>query len=233
MTDFVRLFHERLGTAVLADAAFRVGLGVLAGPAGLSPLAPAKIAGPVRSVRARNDLVSILAAVDRAGPGEVVVIAGDGAEAGLIGDLVAAEAKRKALAGFVVDGCVRDGDDIVAMGVPVFCRGRVPVGPLKLDPGLRGIGEVDVPVQIGDVTVRPGSWAFGDGDGVIFLEAAGLAQIFTEAGRALDREAALREALASGRSLGDLLQLSAFLEDRERDPAADFTRHLTRLRSAI
>ena len=98
MDSYAATFLDRYSTALLADAAFRAGIEPEVSPPGLAPLTPAtKLAGPVVTVRAENDLVTILAALHRASAGKVLVITNKTYEVGLIGDLIALEASRKGL----------------------------------------------------------------------------------------------------------------------------------------
>ena len=192
MTDFSVTFQDRLSTALLADAAFRAGVPLGVAPPGLLPLDPAmKVAGPIITVQANNDLVSILAGIHQAYAGEVVVITNHTQEVALMGDLVAAEARRKDLAGLIVHGLVRDTRELIALGVPIFCRGRFPIGPLKLSQAQKGIGEIGNDITIGDTLVKPGDWSFGDADGVIFLSKVDLPAVFEWAESSLLGEAAL------------------------------------------
>lgn len=234
MTTQARTYHERYATALLADAAFRAGVEVRVAPAAIKPMTSAdRLAGPVRTVTVHNDLVSVLGAVHRARSGEVVVLANRTPEVGLLGDLIATEARRNGLAGFVVDGHVRDVPVLRTLGLPVFARGAVPVGPLKLPAALRGIGEIDVEVTLGGARVGPGWWAFGDADGVLFLPAEALDTVYAGAETALARERDVLDALSRGEALGDLLEVEEFLRARAADPAADFNRHLERRGRAI
>ena len=72
MDEFANLFHDRYSTALIADAAFRAGVTVRVPPAGMAPLNQYdKVAGPIETVWANNDLVSILGAVHRAQAGRL------------------------------------------------------------------------------------------------------------------------------------------------------------------
>ena len=234
MEAFKTAFRERYSTALVADAAFRTGatLGVVG--AGLHPIHPRwKIAGPARTVEANNDLVAILLAVHRAGNGDVVVVANRENLAGLTGDIIAAESKRGGLEGIVVDGLVRDTADLIEIGLPVFSRGCIPIGPLKLPHEKKGIGVLDVSVQIGLATVEPGQWVVGDLDGVLVLNEAELPAIYDAAEIALEKETRLIAAIQGGKSLGEIFGIEAFALKRTADPGADFNEHLAGLGSAI
>jgi 4-hydroxy-4-methyl-2-oxoglutarate aldolase len=227
MDSYVTPFLDRYSTALLADAAFRAGIEPEVAPPGLAPLsAAAKIAGPIVTVNAENDLVAILAALHQAKAGSVLLIVNKTFEVGLIGDLIALEGRRKGLAGIVVDGLVRDSPELEKIGLPVFSRGVWPVGPLKLPPRLKGVGQIGGAVHVGEATVMSGDWAFGDRDGIIFLGADDLAGVFDWAKRSWEREEALAVEIRSGNALGDLLQIEAFLARRATDERADFNKHL-------
>ena len=232
-SDRSALFRERYNTPLLADAAFRAGAQLEVPEPGLRPLDPGtKLAGPVVTVEANSDLVTILEAVHHAGPGDVIVISNRGPDAAVIGDLIGTEAVRKGLAGFLVDGFVRDSAELIDLGMPVFCRGTYPVGPLKL-PGAAGVGSIGERVRIGGASVEPGMWAFGDVDGVVLIAADALSAVFEAAAAAASRETELARVIASGTALGDALELDAFLAKRAEDPDAGFNDHLATLNWAI
>ena len=234
MSEFVNLFHNRYSTALIADAAFRAGVPLKIPAAGLAPLNQQdKIAGPIRTVKANNDLVSIIGAIHRAQAGQIIVIANETYEVALIGDLIATEAKRKGLAGIIVDGLVRDATELLEINLPVACRGLYPVGPLKLPAELKGIGQIGVEIMVGNVQARPGDWAFADADGVILLAEEDLKASFEWAERSWRREEALAAEIRSGRALGDLFEIERYLEARIQNPQADFNQHLAALKKAI
>ena len=120
-----------------------------------------------------------------------------------------------------------------ALGVPVACRGTFPVGPLKIPAGERGIGRVNVPVDVGGAVVRPGMWAFADADGAVFLEAKDVGAVFARAADSVRREEELSALIRGGTSLAEALQLEAFLDKRGDDPSASFGDHLAAIGRAI
>lgn len=234
MSDFADLFGERYTTSLLADVAFRTGVEVGLIAPGLHPLdVRSKLAGPAVTVEANNDLVSILEAVHFAGPGDVVVISNRTPDVGLMGDLIGTEAIRKGLAGFVVDGLVRDSLELIDLRLAVFCRGSYPVGPLKVPAEVKGIGTVGATLSIGGATVVPGMWVFGDADGVIILEPDSLSAVFERAAVTIEQEEALAHEIASGTSLADAFDLESFLAKRSKDPQADLNAHMEQIGRAI
>jgi regulator of RNase E activity RraA len=134
--------------------------------------------------------------IDAADPGEVIVIAAHGARASTWGGMASLAAQVKGIAGLVVDGGVRDLEEIEACGFPVFSRHLVPTTGrtrLKVD----AIGE---PVEIDGVPVAPGDVIVADGTGVVCVPAAKAEQVaeIAEACAADDAraEAEIREGLS-------------------------------------
>ncbi|MEM9002064.1 MAG: RraA family protein [Cyanobacteria bacterium P01_F01_bin.86] len=235
MTDFSTIFQAKYSCALLADAAFRADISFGSAPVGLKPIDRAmKLAGPIITVQANNDLVTILAGIHQAKAGDIVVITNPSNEVvALIGDLIATEASRKGLGGIVVDGLVRDTTELIAIGVPIFCGGAYPIGPLKLPQDLKGIGHIGDELRLGNTTVKSGDWAFGDADGVIFLESLDLPKVWEWAEKSYHNEESLAAQIRSGVSLGELLDLETFMKERASNPQADFNQHISKLGQAI
>lgn len=174
-----------LPTANIADAQERLGVAT-----GIRPIwAGARIAGPAYTVLTRpGDNKTLIAALDEARPGDVVVVDGGGdITRALLGDLIAARAARLGLGGFVVDGAVRDAETLAEIGLPVFARAVTPAGPFK-----HGPGRLQRPVAIGGVVVSPGDLVVGDGDGIVIVRAEEAEAVLTEAEAIRDREAGYR-----------------------------------------
>ena len=113
-----------------------------------------------------GDNLMVHKSLDVAEPGDVVVVDARGANANaVLGDLVATKAKHRGIAGFVVDGLVRDLPAILELGdFPVFARGTTPIGPLH-----RGPGEINFPICCGGVVVTPGDVVVADAAGVVVI----------------------------------------------------------------
>ena len=104
-------------------------------------------------------------AVERAQPGDVITVNGGGDESrALIGELMGGRARARGIAGFVIDGAVRDAQGLAEYGMPVFARAVTPAGPYKNGPGVLGD-----PIALGGVVVRPGDIIVGDADGVVVV----------------------------------------------------------------
>jgi len=126
-----------------------------------------RILGPACTVKVYpGDNLMVHKALDVAQPGDVVVVDTSASTmTAVLGDLVSTKARHRGLAGFVVDGLVRDLPAIRALGnFPVFARGVTPTGPLH-----RGPGEINYPVSAGGIVVEPGDVIVGDLSGVVVI----------------------------------------------------------------
>lgn len=156
----------RFATLAVCDVADATGRLYLADPAIRHVGGAERLVGVALPIHCRpDDNLMIHAAMDRAQPGDVLVVAaGGGTDTALVGELVSLWAKRRGVAGFVVDGCVRD---VAVLALPVFARGRSARQPFKAAPG-----EVGYTVAFGGVRVNPGDIILADSDGVAVVPQA-------------------------------------------------------------
>lgn len=102
-------------------------------------------------------------AIDLAMPGDVIVVDGGGdLTNSLMGELMLAHANGRGVAGFVINGSIRDAEAIRAQDMPVFAAGVTHRGPYKDGPG-----EINVNIAIDGMTIEPGDLVLGDTDGVL------------------------------------------------------------------
>lgn len=177
-----------LPAANVGDAQERLG-----SASGLHAVWPgARLAGPAFTVWTRpGDNLVIHQALDRAQPGDVVVVNGGGDESrALIGDLIGARARSLGIAGFVIDGAVRDAEALAACGTPVFARAVTPAGPFKSGPG-----RLQQPIAVAGVVVMPGDLVVADADGVVVVPRSDAAAVVERAERIETEEAEKRAAL--------------------------------------
>jgi regulator of ribonuclease activity A len=120
--------------------------------------------GPIRTVRANDDITAIREILAQPGAGCVLVVDAGGSRRAFFGDYMAGLAVSNGWAGVVVNGSLRDSADIDAMEVGVKALGR---HPRRGDKSGRGV--CDIPVTFGDVTFTPGRWVVADDDGVVVL----------------------------------------------------------------
>jgi RraA family protein len=133
--------------------------------AGLRPYhRDAKLIGPAFTVKTRpGDNLLVHKAIDMAAAGDVIVVdAGGEVAQAIIGEIMTAHAAKRGIAGFVIDGAIRDAEAIANARLPVFARGVTHRGPYKDGPG-----EINVQVCIGGMVVNPGDIIIGDADGVL------------------------------------------------------------------
>lgn len=154
-----------ISTTVLADVLGRAHVMDV----GIRPLwSPMpRVAGPAFTVMcAPGDNLMLHAAIYRAPPGSVVVVAAGDADYAVAGGNVCAVAQRRGIAAFVVDGVIRDLAEVRDARFPVFARGVVPVAGVKA-----ATAPLNEPVRCGGLTVRAGDIVVADDDGVLVVPA--------------------------------------------------------------
>lgn len=160
--------------------------------ANIRPQNGATLVGTALTVRARpGDNLLLYKAIMLAQAGDVIVVAGQGELANAaIGELMITWARRKGVAGFVIDGAIRDADAIKNMDIPVYAAGVTPNGPYK-----EGPGEVNAPISLRGAVVRPGDILVGDGDGVIVIAPEEAAEILAKAKAVVAKEEGIMKAI--------------------------------------
>lgn len=136
-----------------------------AGGASLRPYhAKGVLAGPAFTVKTRpGDNLMIHKALHMAKPGDVIVVdAGGDVTNALIGELMVATAVKNGIAGFVMNGAIRDVDAIGAGSFPVYAAGVTHRGPYKDGPG-----SINVPISLNGMVINPGDLILGDADGLL------------------------------------------------------------------
>jgi regulator of ribonuclease activity A len=119
--------------------------------------------GPIRTLKTLEDNALIKATLSQAGDGYVLVIDGEGSlQAALVGDVIAGLALANRWAGLIVFGAVRDTPALANLDIGIKALGSNPRKSRK-----SGAGHLDVPVQIGGTTFRPGDWVYSDEDGLV------------------------------------------------------------------
>ncbi len=172
----------------------------------IKPIDPAMtLAGPALTVDVpAGDNLALHVAISRATPGTVLVVDYKShMDVAVTGDIMALAAQQRGLAGMVIDGAVRDANEITQLGVPVFARGLSIRGPSK-----QGPGTVGRPILLGDVSVRTGDIVVGDRDGVVVLAADGWAEALEQARQRNIREEEVRRKLMAGETTMSVMELS-------------------------
>ena len=204
MTDYAAF--AQLGVATVHEAAGRTGIVDLA----LTQIVPgSRVAGPARTALcARGDNSMVHAAVAHARPGDVLVLTSeDPAPVALVGELLATQALARGVAALLVDGAVRDLDELAALGLPIWARFVRAQGATKGE-----VGKLDVPVVVGGAAIAPGDLVVLDADGVVAVPHARVDEVLALAVERAERERALRERYAGGELSYDLNGLREIVE---------------------
>jgi 4-hydroxy-4-methyl-2-oxoglutarate aldolase len=198
----------RLGTATVYEAAGRQGLidvdlvQVLPG---------SRAAGPARTVRCgQGDNLMVHAVMADAQPGEVLVLTMPEPEpVALVGELLATQAKERGVSALLVDASVRDTEDLVELGLPIWARWVRVRGAEK-----SAVGTIGEAVEVGGARISPGDAVVLDGDGAAVVEAARVEEVLTAARERAERERVKRGKLEEGQLSYDLDGLREIVEGR-------------------
>ena len=192
-SDQIKQLSE-FGAATIHEAAGQIG----ALPGYLKPIsADMRICGtayPIHCLARSN--INLHEVIYMARPGDVLIASLEGCpDAGYWGDILTCAAQEKGLGGLVIDGCVRDADDIEKLGFPVFARGLNILGTGKE----RG-GSIGEPITIGKIRINPGDAVIGDRDGVVVIPAAQIDDVISASKMREEKEDDVRKRLKAGES---------------------------------
>ena len=153
------------------------------------------LAGPALTVKARpGDNLMLHKAIDMAQPGDVIVVdAGGDLTNSLMGELMLAYAIKRGVAGFVLNGAIRDLDAFLQVNLPVWAAGVTHRGPYKDGPG-----EINVPIAIDGMVIEPGDLIIGDSDGVLCVPFDALEQVLANTEAKQDAETKQMAAIEAG-----------------------------------
>ena len=122
-----------------------------------------QFAGQVVTIKCHEDNSLVKQCVGEPGSGRVIVVDGGGSlRRALLGDMLAEQAAANGWVGLVINGVIRDVDEIGQTGLGVQALGTCPIKTEKL-----GVGQRDIALQIGGVTIAPGDYMYADNNGVI------------------------------------------------------------------
>jgi 4-hydroxy-4-methyl-2-oxoglutarate aldolase len=171
----------------------------VADPALRAMVPDVRFAGPAVTVVARDDHLPLFAGLEAARAGDVLVVVNQGGSRAVVGELFATEARRRGLAGIVVDGLCRDVAGLRRLGLPFFARGTVPASGTTAS--RTAVGQR---VRCGGIDVAAGDIVFGDDDGLVIAPADRIAAALDGAEAIARAERAMLAAMADGRALHDL-----------------------------
>ena len=140
-----------------------------------------------------GDNIAIHRAIYEAPSGYVLVVDSTGFPAGHFGEIMATACNVRGLAGLVIDGAVRDSEDIISIGFPVFSRGLNASGTAKDSLGILGES-----VICGRCIVHTGDYIVADADGVVVIPQEDAEAVLDRAMAKAEREKVILERLMSG-----------------------------------
>jgi len=119
--------------------------------------------GPARTLKVFEDNVLVRAALETPGEGSVLVVDGGGSlRCALVGGNLAVLAQNNGWAGIIVNGCVRDSEELNQCDIGIRALATHPRRSIR-----KGLDEKDLIVDVAGVMVRPGDWVYADADGVL------------------------------------------------------------------
>lgn len=206
-TDLFRKYSQaelhdafrKVSSSNVSDAMHRKG-----GMVGILPVKPGyKLVGRAVTVETVNgDWAKPVEAIEQAGEGDVIVVDVNGGTTAVWGELASWSCRVRGVEGVVVDGAIRDVDDIRAMEFPAFARHIVPhAGEPK------GLGEIGSEIQCGGQRVRNGDWIVGDDMGVVVVPQEEAQEVANRALDVREHENRLREEIQRGSNLSKQLKL--------------------------
>jgi 3-hexulose-6-phosphate synthase/6-phospho-3-hexuloisomerase len=190
---------RQVSTPNISDAMHRKGA-----MSGIISICPGlKIAGRAITVQTLpGDWAKPIEVIDRAGGGDVIVIDNGRADVAPWGELATLSCMNRKVEGVVIDGAVRDVDEIREFNYPVFARAIVPnAGEPK------GYGEIGVEITCGGQIVRTGDYIVGDDSGVVVIPKERAYEIARRAKEVYKTELRIRDEIERGKSLSEVLKL--------------------------
>lgn len=127
-----------------------------------------QFAGQVVTIKCHEDNSLVKQAVSEPGQGRVIVVDGGGSlRRALLGDMLAEQASDNGWSGLVINGVIRDVDEIAQTNLGVQALGHCPLKTEKL-----GVGQRDIVLHFGGAVIAPGDYVYADNNGVIVSKEA-------------------------------------------------------------
>lgn len=185
-------------SANLSDALGQLGLKFQTLHSRIRAITGLPVRGPAFTVQCYPGANSTVEeALESASPGDVLVINGEAfSEAVLMGGLMSSRAKKRGLAGAVIDGAVRDVAELRQLQWPVFAVGLTPRAGT-----IAKLGQLNVPISCGNVVIRSGDMIAGDEDGIVAIPALEIKKTLALAREIENKEAFIKAAIERGLSL--------------------------------
>ncbi|MCL2317697.1 MAG: orotidine 5'-phosphate decarboxylase, partial [Methanomassiliicoccaceae archaeon] len=152
---------------------------------------------------ANGDWAKPVESIDKAKPGDVIVIDVGGAPVAVWGELASHSAMKMGVRGVVIDGAIRDIDDIKKMGFPAFARSVIPCAG---EP--KGYGGIGMEITVGGQVVRTGDWIVGDECGLMVIPKEVAVEVANRTVDVNERENRTREEIKRGSTLSKVNELA-------------------------
>jgi len=144
-----------------------------------------------------GDNLMVYIALDQAKEGDILVINSDGYEnRAILGEIITRIAISRGVKGIIVEGAVRDIDELGQLEIPVYYTAVSPNGPYK-----NGPGEINSPVTIGGKIINPGDIVIGDGDGIVAIKPEEVESVLTKLEEVKSYEASLMKKISAGEKI--------------------------------
>jgi len=161
------------------------------------------IAGKALTVRTIDgDWAKPIEAIDKAEPGQILVVDVNGGKTAIWGELATRTAKQKKLSGVIIDGTIRDLDDLLKINFPIFSKY---VSPNAGEP--KGLGEIGAEINCGNQTVRTGDWIIADDSGIVVVPQENAQEIANRALDVKEHENRIREEIKKGGTLETVVKV--------------------------
>lgn len=204
LQGFKELLKVYSPSCVVADAQERAGVM----RSYMRPLTQAtRFVGPALTVRLEpGNQVDCLDALSVAQAGDVIVVDAAGeTETSIWGGLMAGLCQMKGVAGAVVDGAIRDTDEVRDLGFFIFSKAIVPRSTHSPYSGRMEPIEINVPIQCAGVLVSPGDLVLGDEIGVTVIPLEHAAEVLQAAREQAEKEEKTRAKIREGKTVEELL----------------------------
>jgi 4-hydroxy-4-methyl-2-oxoglutarate aldolase len=206
--DIIRL--SELGVATVYEASGREGLIDIP----LIQIIPnSRVAGPARTALCgQDDNLMVHAIIEQIQPGEVLVLCmPEPSPVALIGELLATQVKVRGAAGILVDASVRDVNELIELGLPIWSHFIRVRGATKTK-----IGELNRTVEVGGTQIASGDILVLDADGGVCVKRERVGEVIKASEERLAKEDALRRKLLAGQISYDLHGLRDYVERNKK-----------------
>lgn len=147
-----------------------------------------------------RDNLMLVKAISIAQPGDIIIAdMGSNNKCGPFGEVLATDCQARQLGGLAVTCGVRDSQEIIEMGFPVFSNGLCIQGTMKNE-----LGYINHPITFGGIIVNPGDIVLGDDDGIVIIPRENAEAVLEASIARVAKEDAVKARLRAGETLFDI-----------------------------